>query len=329
MTLAPSTGKTAKVMIAKGTDNEYSNEPMQEVNLLSEGYPRYTVYEITNAAKRYMNNNEVPTFASSGSIPAISRIEYCGGRVIFATAAGSGDTITCATGHYYTVAQFLGATNFSLSRSWKTEDYQLLGDDGPSTALVHKLWEASCDAYWAQTQATLTTSGGNANSHITVTHEPGGAVGNTYDLVLVDPEAENTTADISVSGTTITVTLASTDVPAITTTATQLVGLLNASDAVRALGITAALKAGETGAGVVAALAHPNGHLTGGVDPVDYGSETDKVVLVLYLNDDNDQRYEGYAVIQDFNPNIDAGKLNKTAIKFKSYGPSDIYYRPS
>ena len=329
MALIPGTGRSASVYIAKGANNNYSSEPMQEVNLSAYGVARYTVYEITDATKRYMNNDSTPTFASTGTIPTISRIEYCGGRVVFATAAGSSDTITCETGHYLTVSKFLGAANYSTSEGWKTEDYMLLGDVGMSTALLHKEWSATCEAYWANTQATLTTSGGNANSHITLTHEPGGVVGNTYDLVLVDPGGATAALSVSVLGTTITVSLARA-ASAITTTATQLVDALNCN-AVRALGITAKIKATENGSGIVAALAHPNGHLTGGLDPVDYSSETGKVVLVLYLDDTggDDQRREGYAVIQNFDPKITPGELVKRTITFKSYGPTGLYYRPS
>ncbi|MCP6769865.1 hypothetical protein NL529_33965, partial [Klebsiella pneumoniae] len=67
------------------------------------------------------------------------------------------------------------------------------------------------------------------------------------------------------------------------------------------------MKDGETGAGIVAELAHT--HLAGGLDATDYSSETSKVVVVLYTDEANDKRYEGFGIIQKFNPNHDAGAL--------------------
>lgn len=321
--IAPMHGYIGALYLARGSNNNYSDEPMSEVDLSSDGYPRYTVYEITDATKRYMNNDTTPTFASTGTIPTISRIEHCGGRVVFATPAGTGsDVITCATGHYLTVAEFLGVLNWQLSQSWKEETYMHLGDSCQSAALIHKQWEATSDAHWALTQATYTTTGGNANSHITLTHELGGTDGNLVSIELVDP---GTTGSLSVSvlGQDITVTLAYA-AGAITTTATQLAAALQCP-AVRAIGVKAEVADGETGAGIVAELAHT--HLAGGLDAEDYSSETSKVVVVLYTDEANDKRYEGFGIIQKFNPNIDAGALVKSSLTFKNHGPTPLYYR--
>ena len=329
MVLVPGTGRIAAVHIFKGADQSYSNEAMNEVDLSAEGYPRYTVYEITEKSKRYMNTSAVPTFTCSpGTIPAISDIEYCGGRVIFATPAGAGDTIVCATGKYQLGAEFMGCLNFNVNRGWKTEDYIHIGDTNPSTALIHKRWEVTTEAHWMNTMATYTSSGGVAHSHFTLTHMPGGESGNDVTIELIDPSGLNATIDIAVTGKNIAVTLASTADPALTTTALQLVTALNASDAVRGLGVVAQVKAGETGAGIVAAIT-PHEHLAGGASPADYSSETDKVALVCYLNETGDQRHEGYAIIQNFDPKIDPGTLIKTSLTFKSYGPTGLYYRKS
>jgi hypothetical protein len=174
----------------------------------------------------------------------------------------------------------------------------------------------------------LTTTGGNENSHITLTHEPGGTDGNDYELVLVDPGVENTTADVSVTGTTITVTLASSAVPAITTTASQLVAALSTADAVSNLKITAALAGAETGVGIVAALASPNGALTGGLDATDLTSETAKLIAILYDTYSSDRRYEGYAVIKGNSITIDPGKLIEQSLTLESCG-TPLYFRES
>lgn len=324
MVLAPMHGYSGALYLARGSNNNYSNEPMSEVDLSSDGYPRYTVYEITDATKRYMNDDSTPTFASTGTIPTIARIEHCGGRVIFATPAGSGsDVITCATGHYLTVTEFVGVLDWQLSESWKEEAYMHLGDSCQSSALIHKQWEATANAHWMNTQATYTTSGGNANSHITLTHLPGGSIGDLVSITLVDPGTTNATIDVAVTGYDIVVTLAYAT-GAITTTATQLASALHC-EAVLALGVSAAVKDGETGAGIVAELAHT--HLAGGLDATDYSSETSKVVVVLYTDEANDKRYEGFGIIQKFNPNHDAGALIKTALTFRNHGPDPIRYR--
>jgi len=323
MVLAPTHGYIGSVYLARGSNNNYSSEPMSEVNLLSDGYPRYTVYEITNAAKRYMNDDSTPTFASTGTLPTISRIEHCGGRVIFATPAGSGsDVITCATGHYLTVTEFMGVLNWNLSQSWKEEAYMHLGDSCQSSALIHKQWEATSDAHWMNTQATITTTGGNANSHITLTHIPGSVDGNNFSITLVNP---GTTGSLSVSilGKDITATLAYAT-GAITTTAAQLAAAINCP-AVLAMGVCAKVADTENGTGIVAALAHT--HLSGGLDMEDYSSETSKVVIVLYTDESGDKRYEGFGIIQKFTSNIDAGALIKSNLTFKNHGPAPLYYR--
>ncbi len=330
MTLTPQRGELGAIYLASGSNNEYSDEAMSNVDLTADGYAAYTVYEITSATKRYMNDDEVPTFeadtAGNGTFVAITpaEIQYCGGRIILSTARGSTDVVRCATGHYLTVTQFLGALNWSLSQSWKTEAYMHLGDSCQSEALVHKQWEATTEAHWMATQATYTTTGGNANSHITMTHEPGGDDGNNVSIELDDPGTTSSLL-VSVVGKDIVVTLAYAT-GAITTTATQLAAAL-CVPAVLALGITAKVKDGETGAGIVADLAHT--HLAGGLDPENYGESSDKVVVVLYTNSTNDSRYEGFGVIQKFNPKLESGALIKSDLTFKNYGPSKLYWRGS
>lgn len=324
--VTPLAGRYAAVYLANGANNDYSSEAMSEVNLSAYGFARYTVYQITNAARRCMNDDEVPTFASTGSLPTIKEIQYPLGRVIFNTAAGSGDTITCATGHYLTISQFLGCLNFQLNKGWQTEVYQHLRDMVPSTALTYKKWDASVQAHAMFTQATYTSSGGNAHSHFTLTHEPGGTAGNDISIQLIDP-AGTSALSISVVGKAIAVTLAYAT-GAITTTAKQLVTALGKSDAVLALGVTAKVKTGETGAGIVAAIT-PHEHLSGGLNSTDYSTEDDKVVAIFYVNYDTGSRHVGFGIIEKFDPQIAANTLVKTGLTFRNYGPSPLYYAPA
>lgn len=326
--IAPMHGYAGALYLARGANNNYSNEAMSEVNLLSDGFARYTVYEITSDAKRYMNDDSVPTFeadtAGNGTFVALSpaEVQHCGGRIRLSTARGSTDVVRCATGHYLTVTEFLGVLDWQLSESWKEETYIHLGDSCQSSALTYKQWEATANSHWMNTQATYTTSGGNANSHITLTHLPGGPGGDLVSITLVDPAAPGSLS-VSVVGNDITATL-DYATGAITTTASQLAAALQCP-AVLALGISATVKDGETGAGIVAALTHT--HLAGGLDATDYSSETSKVVVVLYTDESADKRYEAFGIIQKFNPNIDAGALIKTSLTFKNHGPTGIYYR--
>lgn len=333
MTLVNSTGRVAAFYLAKGSDNEFSDAAMQEVNLSSEGYPRYTVYEVADASKRYIKDNEAPTFQEDQGISdwqtlTPATIQYAGGRIYLSSALTSGHAVRVHSGHYYTVAQCLGAKDWKLDMSWATEKCVHLGDSTPAACLLNKEWTATVNAYWALTQATLTTTGGNDNSHVTLTHEPGGTAGNAYDLVLTDPGAEQADEVVSVSGTTITVSLASSAVPAITTTANQLVDALATSDAVLALGITAQIKSGEDGTGIVATLAHPDGHLTGGLDAEDLTSETAKLIGIFYVNYSSDQRYEGYCIIEKNSITIDPGKLVNQSLTLQSCG-TPLYWRES
>lgn len=331
MTLVNSTGKVAAFYYATGT-NAYSEEAMQEVDLSAKGYPRYTVYEVAAAAKRYARDDAAIVFQHDGGTTTWETLtpivtQYAGCRIFLSTALTSGHAVRVLSGNYYTVSQCMGASDWKLDMSWTTEKTMHLGDAVPATNLLHKDWSATVGAYWPLTQAALTTAGGNANSHITLTHEPGGTPGNAIDLVLIDPAGDTADEIVSVAGNTITVTLAY-GTGAITTTATQLVAALSASDAVLGLGVTAKVKATEDGTGIVAALAHPNGHLVGGLDGTDLLAPTAKIVAIFYDTYSSDRRYEGFGVFKGNSIDLDPGKLIKQSLTMESCG-SPLYYRES
>lgn len=334
MPLVPLRGGEAAFYLAKGSDNEIADSaPMQEVIAVSLGRPRYTVYEITSAAKRYLHDNEVPVFKAdvggNGVFATITPIEiqYCGGRIILdpTDVRGATDVVKCFSGHYYTVAQFLGAINYRNSQEWKTEKYLLLGDSGPSTQLIHKQWSAAVEAYWANTQATLETAMTGTHNDILMTHEPGGTIGNSCSLTITNPGGTHA-LEITVHDKDISVA-AGTSGGAITTTGAQLADALNRTEAVGKLGVSAELAAGNNGSGAITTLTKTN--FTGGLDPVDYSSETDKVVCIFYLDSSDDERWEGYGVLQNVEPNIDAGTLIRQTLRIEGFGPSPLYYRQS
>lgn len=96
----------------------------------------------------------------------------------------------------------------------------------------------------------VTTAMAGADNDITLTARSHKAA----TITLVDPPGNNAALSVSVTGTDITVNLATDGASAITTTATQLVAAINASTAAAGL-VKAAVKSGDSGAGVVTALA--------------------------------------------------------------------------
>lgn len=110
--------------------------------------------------------------------------------------------------------------------------------------------------------ASVTTAMTGTNNDITVTADTSGQIGNTYSFELIDPSANDQTLVISsVDFKKFTATLATGSGGAITTTATQLVAALNAYAPFAAL-MTASVKSGDNGSGVVTALSETD--LTGG-----------------------------------------------------------------
>jgi hypothetical protein len=327
MTFDPSSGKGqyGAAYLCSGSTSDYSNEPMSEVNRSTEGWARYTWYKVADDLKRYADRGTVPvieadTAGNSVFVPVTpSEIHYEGMWVRLAVARGATDVVRVASGKYIPPTEVLGILNWTLSMNWEEETTMHMGDTAPKTDLKYKKYEAKVTHHWMMANAAYTTAGGNAHSHVTLTHEPGGTGGNLVSLELVDPAALNATIDVAVAGNDIVVTLASTDVPdpAITTTGAQLAAALNCP-AVLSLGVTAKVKDGETGAGIVAALAHTP--LSGGSAAENYGYTDVPVILVLYNHETNDDRTEGLAIIPNFDVKNDAGKLIEGTITFRGQG---------
>lgn len=111
--------------------------------------------------------------------------------------------------------------------------------------------------------ASLTTAMTGTQNDVTLTARSAGAAGNSITLTLTNPGAPNQTLQISVVSLAITASLATNGASALTTTASQLVTALQASSPAMAL-VSAALKSGEDGTGVVTALTSTP--LSGGLD---------------------------------------------------------------
>lgn len=325
MTFDPSSGKGqyGAAYLCSGSTSDYSNEPMSEINRSLDGWSRYTWYKVTDDTKRYADRGTIPVIEadvggnSSFSTVTPAEIHYEGMWIRLATARGAADVVRVASGKYIPPGEVMGVLNWTLSRDWEEDTTMHIGDSAPRTSLKYKKYEAKVTHHWMRANATLTTSGGNANSHVTLTHEPGGPDGNDISLTLVDPAALNATIDVAVTGSDIVVTLASDASPAITTTGLQLVTALQCP-AVISLGVTVKVKDGETGAGIVAALSKTD--LDGGSSAENYGYTDVPVILVLYNHETDDDRTEGKAIIPNFDVKNDAGAMIEGTITFKSYG---------
>lgn len=123
----------------------------------------------------------------------------------------------------------------------------------------------------AAVAATYTSALAGANNDFTLVAKNAGTVGNHVEVALIDPAGNNQALAVTVVDGVVTCALATGAGGAITTTATELVAAINASAAANKL-VTATVKTGDTGAGVVVALAAAN--LTGGTEGDPYGVTT-------------------------------------------------------
>jgi len=106
----------------------------------------------------------------------------------------------------------------------------------------------------AEAKATLSTNLAGNNNDLKFTSKLKGHFGNTIKVAYVDPDAANAKLAVTVSGTTITVSLATDATKAITSTASDVKAAIEAVPAAAAL-VTVANKDANTGAGVVTAMA--------------------------------------------------------------------------
>ena len=113
----------------------------------------------------------------------------------------------------------------------------------------------------AAVAATLSTALTGDNNDLTFTAVVPGAAGNQLEVAYVDPSGNNQTLAVTVADGVISVSLATGAGGAITSTANDILAAVNA-DATAGTLVTASLKTGNTGAGVVTAMSATN--LSGG-----------------------------------------------------------------
>jgi len=105
-----------------------------------------------------------------------------------------------------------------------------------------------------EAKATLSTNLAGNNNDLEFTAKLKGHFGNTIKIAYVDPDAASAKLGVTVSGTTISVSLATDANKAITSTAANVKAAIEAVPAAAAL-VSVANVAGNSGAGVVAAMA--------------------------------------------------------------------------
>jgi hypothetical protein len=320
----------AAVYTTSGAVGALADEAMNEVNMTSMGYQRYTVYEITDPAKRYLDRAVVPVFqADSGgdsNFKAITgTVEYAGGRIVLATPRGSADVVRANSGSYYTtITKIFGASVSKIGASHNLVDVPLLGDAYVRRKPTVRDFDLSVDSYMVLTQAEALFDDGPANADLVFRHLPGGTAGNAYTVEINDP-GKDATLSIAVTGTDVVIELAYAT-GAITSTAVQVMSAINSDPACRAIGLGAYLPGTTTGSGKMVA----EGPLTlaGGLDANDfealYGTP---LIVTLYVNTTNDTRMEGYAYIETEGYTFDPKNVVMDTLTFKGDGP--LYYRPA
>lgn len=136
-------------------------------------------------------------------------------------------------------------------------------------------------------QATFSTNLTGDNNDLTYTAVLPGADGNAVTVRYSDPAANDAELSVSVTGTAITVNLATGVAGAITTIASEIVTAIEASEAASAL-VTVADKAANNGTGEVTAMAATP--LANGADATGQGTAGTGVIYVdtttpdLYIN---------------------------------------------
>jgi hypothetical protein len=321
----------AAIYMTSGTTAAFSDQAMSEVNMTSLGYQRYTVYEITDASKRYIDRSVAPVFqvqpgGTGGFNTLTGTVEYAGGRIITSTPLGSSDVVRIHSGNYFTtITKVMGASIAKLTTGPQLVNVPLLGDAYVRRYPVLRDFSLSVDSFLVYTQAEVTSTADAAQGHLRFKHVPGGTGGNTKTVEIVDPGSDGSLG-ITVAGDAVTVTLAYAT-GAATSTANAVKGAFNADPAVKALGLIAETPSGSTGAGLMADSTTPLA-LSGGLDYNDfYALYGTPLILMLYVSTSGDTRLEGYAYIETEDWTFDPKNVVSETLSFKGDGP--LYYRPA
>ena len=321
MVTAPANCQLCAVYTTSGATASMTDEAMQHVDLSTAGYEKYTVYEITSTTKRYMDKSVAPVFEADVGGNSIfstvtpTKIEYAGGRIYLATARGATDVVQCHSGDYFTtVTALLGGSVSRLNYAPTLVEVPLLGDSYVRRFPTVTDWSFSVDAYKCKGVAVYETAMAGDNNDITFLHSVGGTAGNSYTITMTDPGAPGSLS-VAVAGTDITVTLAYAG-GVITSTANDVIALINADGYCADINFRAIQKASNTGAGVVTALGKQT--LAGGLNAQDHTAKKGVILIVIfYTSTSGDARYEGYAYLETVDFNWDPKSVQLETLNFK------------
>lgn len=303
MSLSPQPGDYVRVYGGSGSDSDYSDEAMEEVDLSAAkwgGYAANTVWRITDAAKRILDDSEAPVFqydpagGTTWQTLTPTEIWYGAGYIITADL-GATAVVRCHSGHYLTPTEFFGCATKKFTDKQTLADVTVYGDTAIQRYPTLDDWDGSLEAFVAKVQASLTTSGGATNSHIQLRHLAGGVAGNAMSLTITD--TDQATLTVSVVANDITVDLATTAGTPVST-ANQVIAAINANADCKALGVHAYIPAGETGVGVVATAVKAS--LAGGLDKISYEDlKGTRPAFRFYTDFANGEMYVGFGYITD------------------------------
>lgn len=287
MSLAPLPRSYCRIEYADmSSDNNIADEAMQEVDLSSWGYARYTVFRITNPAKRCLHDNADPVFQAdtggNGVFETIipSEVWWPAGYIVLDTPRGESDVVRCHSGHYVTPQYLFGCVTMTYEDKTIMEEKTCYGDTAIKRHPKSDDWTSRLEVFFAALQAELLTTGGNVDSHVHLLHDAGGTAGNAYSLEMTNPGG-NGSISVALNNTEIVVTLARSS-GVITSTAKDVINAINACTQIRAAHIHAELPADENGSGIVAALEKT--FFSGGLDPIDFSSMKGETVIMRYYN---------------------------------------------
>jgi hypothetical protein len=295
---------------------------MEEVNMASARWgakARYTIYRVADDTKRLMTDTAAPviqkkvhgagdwvTIAASGY-----EVWYGAGYIELASALNNDDTVQVLSGKYLSPTTLLGCAENKLTKKRNQQECTVYGNTAITRKGALQDWSTSLTCFRAKQCAEISSSGGAANSHIRIIHEPGGTVGNGATIDLQDNDAAS--LSVSVSDDDITVDL-DTDMGSPISTALQVVEALNANADFRALGMRAELVAGETGAGVVGDSGPYT--LAGGLDEIDFDALLSAVCAFRFYSDyiTNMDMFVGFGKIESIDWQGGPGDLLKSGL---------------
>ena len=304
MVLAPAPGNYVRIYKGDSADNDYTNEPMQVVDRSSAkwgGLAARTVWRITDATKRIMNDSVTPVFqydpAGGTTWQTLTPLEiWYGAGYIITAALAAPSVVRCQSGHYLMPTEIIGCATLTFDDKTSFEEVTCYGDTAIQRYPTITDWDAKIEAFVAKVQASATTTGGATNGNVKLSHVAGGTVGNGPTLTFTDTDQAAITITIA-STDDITVDLATTaGTPS--STANQVIAALNAKAEVIALGLKAGLADGENGTGLCAAGGPWT--LSGGRNVIDYSAlKGTRPAFRFYVDFANSDQYDGFGYVTD------------------------------